>query len=547
MAASSPRALLHSVYQHVVLPRDVPGIEDANLHEIEAEIIYRLEVAAKELILDAPEDDIAKLDAIRLMLTTCASLNANGMIDKTMLVEAFRQLQEGQALLLHVTEQNAALLIYPLSRYDAGSLSKTYANKCSDDGAKIVVFEAYETSATSEQVLASEGALLWDFPGQAIAVPYNTFLEDDFQKSLSTFLEQSSLETVKQFAAVTTKASATLSEVRDTPHPTLISGALMAILESSSVPHHTIFLRKRVRDTVSFNDVHKPWRRSPFYLVLRVAIQRHLYNLFGPDEGRVYYKWIMCAFLSSLLDDAFDAIPGEASHILSQKLGSRLAKSELDNGKDSERASRLHRRIFHKLRPVMHRSLSKASQKLQKQWDDQIRRTSRVVRYVPQIARPTDLELRLLHSGPVLDRASQLRRKVVQKQLLRQEELLGCYEKSSGGKPFTAAMNRYLSLYEHEEGVQKTTELVGASGSSSQSRCIQHANHIEAYVSTVGDAYDKYPELKSRQLLQLMEMWQSMDRRAIKCFPLLTKYHPGFHASMLDVLELSTLDEFRRL
>jgi hypothetical protein len=76
MAASGPRALLHSVYQHVVLPRDVPGREDANLHEIEAEIIHRLEVAAKELMLNAPEDDVAKLDAIRLMLTTCATLKA---------------------------------------------------------------------------------------------------------------------------------------------------------------------------------------------------------------------------------------------------------------------------------------------------------------------------------------------------------------------------------------------------------------------------------------------------------------------------------------
>jgi hypothetical protein len=38
-----------------------------------------------------------------------------------------------------------------------------------------------------------------------------------------------------------------------------------------------------------------------------------------------------------------------------------------------------------------------------------------------------------------------------------------------------------------------------------------------------------------------------VDEHAVKCYPLLAKYYPTFDASMLDVLELSTLAEYNRL
>lgn len=58
-----------------------------------------------------------------------------------------------------------------------------------NDGRKSIIFEAFETSATSEEVLASDGALQWDFPGQAIAIPHETFLDEDFRQALVAFLE----------------------------------------------------------------------------------------------------------------------------------------------------------------------------------------------------------------------------------------------------------------------------------------------------------------------------------------------------------------------
>jgi hypothetical protein len=409
----------------------------------------------------------------------------------------------------------------------------------------MVVFEAFETSATCEQVLASENALIWDFPGQSIAVPYTTFETEDFQQTLTAFLEQSSFEPIKQFAAVTTKATASLKEVRDTPQPTLITGALMAILGFNGVSHNSPLVRKRVRDTVSFHNAHKPWRRSPFYLVLRVAIQRHLYRTLGPDKGRLYFKTIMCIFLSTLLHDGLYVIPHDASHGLGQKLGSRLAKLEIEYSKDSEHSNAAHRHIFDTLRPILEKSLMTASRNIRAEWETHTKNVSRIVRSIPHSARQSDLQLLLSTSGPVLNRNLQHRFSAAPSTTRPQEELLGHYQNNVGCKPLVVLLNSYLALYEYEENMCKVAR--PANGHDDASQCIDYANKIEAYVSTIADAYSDYPEFRSRQLLNLMEMWKALDELAVECYPLLAEYHPGFDADIMNVLELSTLGEYERL
>jgi hypothetical protein len=407
-----------------------------------------------------------------------------------------------------------------------------------------VVFEAFETSATCEQVLASENALQWDFPGQAVAIPYDTFSTDDFQNSLSIFLEQASLECITRFAAITHKACAPQPEIRDTPEPTLVTGALMTILEVNGAVHDTPLLRKRVRDTVSFDKAHKPWRRSAFYLAVRVGIQRHLYKILGAENGRMYYKVIMCIFLSQLLDDGLHVIPNEASHFLRQKLGRRLAKLELDRDRGSNSVKQLHQQIFRTLRPVMEKSISSATQLLESQWEAHKRRTSRLIWPIQQHAHISDMTLRLPHSGQYLHRAMKLRFSTAQTEIRSPSELLGHYESTTALKPFIVVMNRYLSLCAYEE-VLEILDTVDEL--SDEAWCIRFARKIEAYVSIAENAYNDYPEFRSRQLLTLLDLWMAMDRYAVKCYPLLGQYHPGFDATMLDVLQLSTLEEYKRV
>lgn len=116
MAASGQEELLLMLYHHVVLPREVPGQEDRNLYQIESELLRRLTEAVKVLATHTPLNDLPFIDTLRLGLATCSSLNVDGKIDKHMLVKELRQLEAKHILILHVTEQNAGLLIYRATR-----------------------------------------------------------------------------------------------------------------------------------------------------------------------------------------------------------------------------------------------------------------------------------------------------------------------------------------------------------------------------------------------------------------------------------------------
>jgi hypothetical protein len=113
MATFGRETLQLQVYHHAVLPRHVPGREDRNLYRVESELLRRLIDAVKLLVPHTPLDDLAGIDAIRLALSTCSALNIEGKIDRAMLIKEMRQLEAKRVLILHVTEQNAALLVYP--------------------------------------------------------------------------------------------------------------------------------------------------------------------------------------------------------------------------------------------------------------------------------------------------------------------------------------------------------------------------------------------------------------------------------------------------
>jgi len=319
----------------------------------------------------------------------------------------------------------------------------------------------------------------------------------------------------------------------------------MTILKVDGIYQDVTSLRKRVRDTVSFNNAHKPWRRSAFYLVLRVAMQRHLYKLCGVEKGRIYFKCVLAIFMADLLDDGLHVIPNEASDALRQKLGRRLAKLELDHERGSTNSKQLHRHVFKTLRVSMEKALLTAARILESQWEAYKKRTCRFIWPIQTFANSSDMTLRLPLSGQMLDRAMHLRFSTIQSEIHSPTELLGHYVSSTALKPIVAVMDRYLPLCKYEETIADSARSSNRQGDGAQ--CAQLARKIEAYVSTVHDAYSDYPEFKSRQLLRLLELWVQTDKHALQCYPLLAKYHPGFDAAMMNVLQLSTPEEMRRL
>jgi len=413
-----------------------------------------------------------------------------------------------------------------------------------------VIFEAFQAAPLSDKVLASETALVRDFPDCTIAIPFSQFTDASFQESLVAFLEQASTELIKQFAAHTYKASSFAFESRDTVNPSLITQMLMTLLEANGHHLYPPLLRKRVRDDVCWTDgAQKPWRRCAFWLVLRVAIQRHLGTLCGNEEGRVHYKFLICLVLARLLRESVDLLSPESVVFLKTKLCRRLVKLEIDKDRASSAVRAIYEYMFTALGPLYHEVLKFAAERIAVAWAGFKDTVQKPIRSLPRYAEQHDLYLTLPNSEVYLQQ-------VLTEPLFRDSHCEASisyrlpvdYDVSTASTNHQRAfISRYFSLSRMEMDIENSHHIPLAAGVSCDTQCIELAQRIETYLGTVSNAYNLNAEQKSIMLLTVMELWTSMDKCATEVVGLLQDYNPGLSPEMLDVLHLPRLQDMIRL
>jgi hypothetical protein len=394
-------------------------------------------------------------------------------------------------------------------------------------------------------VLATKNALLRDFPGCAVSVPHATFLEESFQESLTSFIQQASTEFVTKFASMACKAAADVPEIRNTSDPALVTGFLMTILEANGAIKTVPLLRKRVRDTVRFDQARKPWRRSPFYLVVRVAIQRYLYEVFGADIGRFYYKSIMCLMLRQFLEDSLRRLPFESVFYLRQKLGRRLAKLESDRTATTGNINRLMASTMSSLEPSLENTLHTTGGWLKATWRNYKRAHERIVPPLSSYVPASALNLRLGCSYPALTRILASQNVGAEMSQHTPDELLKQYEDSAASvKPYMYAARSHIQISQHHATVIQPVKESTVSG---HSRILELGEIISDYVHQIQTSPEGYPDQKSQMLLHLMELWVLMDKETVACYPLLQDYHPGFDCDLLDPIQLLSFGDLVRV
>ncbi|GKT60908.1 hypothetical protein ColTof3_08247 [Colletotrichum tofieldiae] len=521
----SPAAIHGALYSHLVLPAKLPQQRDPDqqIGLLEKTLTKRM-AAAAGVMSSLPDNAKTSRDAwesVRQTLLACEELYQGGRIDKASLVHHLEQLGTSGCIVLYIETQNAGLII-----------RRAHDPVFNDS----VVFEAFEASAKNENVLAAKCALVWDFPGIAVAVPYTTFAHQDFQLSLANFIEQASLETVKDFAAYAFKAGATVFEYRNTGDPSIITSLLMAILEENGRRIAPQLLRKRVRDDVCWDHAKKPWRRLPYYLVLRVAIQRYLAFALGHEQGRLEYKFFITVVLATFLDDSpAHRIAMERTHFLKKKICRRLVKLDLDKDRCQfkDAVARYHY-MFSCLGHKFNESIDRCSALLQRGLNQERLLLAKQIPALPRKAPEQDLCLSLRLSHGYIKNVLQKFRASTSK---RYQEL--------PDEGLAEAAKDHLSQYaqSYHKLVDKEMELVASAAES----CSGVSYQIFDYVNAAMPMYDNNPEQKSLMLLTVMELWQKMDSIACDSFPLLMEYHPVFHPQMLDTLLLPQFSEMARL
>ena len=410
-----------------------------------------------------------------------------------------------------------------------------------------VVFEVFEASPSSADVLASENALKWEFPGPTVAVPYSKFIDKSFQESVATFLERASSESMSQFASTTTKAGSRAIEPRDTVNPALVSQFLVTILAAVGRQVNQPTFRKRIRDDVSWADGSElPWRRSPFWLVLRVGVQSRFQNVHGLSPGRFRYKLLNAVVVAQLLHDATGVLEPGLIALLKAKLGRRLTKLEILNQRVLDDPSNYqdHGHLFQALGSFFERTMKRSTEYIDSKWSTFKQRTRRLIHRLPSLAEDNDMVLSLPSSGPYLDLVMAWNAQLYSiPSVFHSINVPNGYNRyGSNTNQAGIFTNRYFNLAQFEDVLDNRYR------QRLDSTCIQHvAADIGEYLRRATTAYDSDPEQKSIMILHLMRIWCQMDQIAADEYPMILDYHPGFPSEMLDALHLTSLDNMKTL
>lgn len=105
------RSILLSIFNHVVLPPELPGKEDAQSDIVEKELICRLMAAVTIMRTNSEQDLLSTWQMIENTLKASSLSNENGICNKAVLIRVLKEISSDNALILRVREQNAGLLI----------------------------------------------------------------------------------------------------------------------------------------------------------------------------------------------------------------------------------------------------------------------------------------------------------------------------------------------------------------------------------------------------------------------------------------------------
>ncbi|PLB47177.1 hypothetical protein P170DRAFT_412866 [Aspergillus steynii IBT 23096] len=514
-------AVIEQVFNHIALPPRLPDHSDDDVGKINEGIIKHGVEAAEALFSLTGTEYQNVWTLVKQSLYLCGSIHEDGNINRYRLRDAFSGQKETACLILHISQQNAGLLILPVIK---------------DRVIKEIAVECFEASPTSQSVLACTGALKCDYPGSAVTIPLDTCQRKSFQEVLATFLEQADEELIDRFAAKSKKAGATVNELRDTASPDLITQMLMCLLEAHGSQTAVPILRKRIRDDVCWNHAFLPWRRSPFYLVIRVCIQRMLYFIYGPEQGRAYYKVFIAMVHARLLQNATGKLPVELCHFLRAKLCRRLSKLEAER---SDASCNTYSGLLDSCSANFSEIIQQATLSMDAEWRKFKNATQRCIPALPLRADKSDMCLQLPNSIGHLKSILNLpfNKKAAQDKSLIEKDL-----PKMVNQHYQSFSERYHVVHTLQRKFQNHRPVLAHKKTS----CTEIAGWMNRYLDVVSVIEGNVQEL-SLMMVDLFELWVIMDTNAVQQYPLLAEYSCGFKSKILDVLQLSSLDDLIRL
>ena len=415
---------------------------------------------------------------------------------------------------MHIRAQNAGLIVRRLALAD------------------LVQFEVFEVLPLTSPVMSTKGKLLCSYPGPAIQVPADTFMDECFLRQLSSFLVQMDVDGLDS-APTTSKAGSVVFEVRESVHPRYISELLVGILRGFGQPAVVDRITKRIGDEVLWDDAYRPWRRSPLWLTLRVALQSSL-------RGTNLYKHFILYFHAHLLRCCVRReFPSELLYAMRVKIARRLSK--------------LGPAVSHHVYECVHDIAKKTEALLLKRWT-----AFQAVGSISPTLQPEtldfavdahiSLDMSYNYLSKMLRSASHgfSQSRFTPSQGPRLNNVLNFTQFTNGRLAQAIAKDQRIAIADFELSVD--TNLVSWVATSINNDVAPDviASCIQQYFAGAKDLYGTSAEDNSIMILTILDLWVALDTFAIHQCPLLKQYSPEIPSDFLHSLLLHRSTTLKR-
>ncbi|OAA37893.1 hypothetical protein NOR_06970 [Metarhizium rileyi] len=512
---------LHKLH-HVFLPPKLPQKNDANAAFDEAllKTVINCLSSFEQHVAGPGLSSVASVKTAMQVVCDIHELSGRAfVVSEKSLKYAFSKLcDKGGSIPLYIDAQNAGLIVSKLKQE--------------------IIFEVFELSPGNEDVMGNRGRLRRSFPASGVSVTLSLFANPDFQHSIASTVSKMSWQAVSGTQKEVKKAQQMHKESRDTTSPEIVTEFLMAFLVAlGGSSTTTTAITKNTREEVVYEDAELPWRRSPFWLFIRVTLQIIFRrSSFDPHEQRDLYKEFI-AFLMTNIAQQCHNWPVESDYlsVINAKLSRRLLKLAY---------------IPEGLGQFIRNSMTNTNRILEMRWSNIQTRSSKPLSFIdlPTLDFENDSKIKL----PLLD-----------------DFIAGLSIGQGASGPNLFAPTLPTASFQEEEiptipgtsnNDQKARNLMAFETWVSRSlgpwlESHQHESStsgklrflIEEYHSQAAELYAENPELTSIMVLTTLELWVACDKSASELCPMLCEYDPGLSCETLQNLILPFKSQIERL
>ena len=407
-----------------------------------------------------------------------------------------------------------------------------------------MIFECFEASPQIEAVMSCATSLLCTFPAHAVSIPISAFHNPQFRAEIASMLEKLDAELIDEAQLDVKNASSKISEIWDTAHPRLVTEMFMASLSAVGQPSKVRQIQKRSRDDVLWNECRFPWRRSPLWLTMRVAIQTTLTHMIPDDEvrARTLYKDFMAFIMTEIASLAFGAnLPGDMCLVINAKIARRIFKLGADvtslvrDGALS--ISRTTRKEYEKIWSAV-----------------QFQDSERAVTVDGNFSFISDTSLTLDNSRGYLESVLAVDHVEARRAGAFAPQCKVWISKTNRGLPhadcfdFTGEELVYM-LADVESWISDSLArwVSEAIANPQDEDCLAIASLAKEYYCRASAAYKSVPEQNSTMILTLAELWKAIDLLATTLIPLLKDFIPEVRPEFLNLTLLPQREQMQRL